>query len=117
MAPLASAAAELVNAWHDTRRNWCEPARHEQLIRIAGQHDDYVWLARRYREVARRGDEIASARLVLVQRAAELTLAASLHKVATNEPAPYTATRRLLIAMLGILALGLVLTRMLMVMH
>lgn len=112
VAPLGNSASdELQDAWRAARRDWKQLSNHEYLLRVAGQQNQYVWLASRYREIARRGDDIAIARLGLVQRAAELTLLASMKKVDAEGPAPYRATRRLLIAMLALLLLGLVLAR------
>ena len=112
VAPLGNdVGSELQDAWRAARRNWKERSNHEHLLRVAGQQNEYAWLASRYREVARRGDAIAADRLELVQRAAALTMAASVKNVDADGPAPYQATRRLLITMLAVLALGLVLTR------
>ena len=112
IAPLGNRVpADLLDAWRATRQGWSTRDYHERVLRLAGQHSQYAWLACRYRELARRGDDIAHKRLELVQRAAELTLFVSLRKREAAEPAPYQATRRMLVAMLLVLVIGAILTR------
>jgi hypothetical protein len=104
---------EVLDAWREARAAWSDPARHDRVLRVAGQHDAYAWLATRYREAGRREDVIARERLALVQRAAELTLLVATMRGGTDTAQPYQATRRLLFMLLGVLALGCVLVKIL----
>jgi len=112
VAPVESAASpELLESWRDVRRSWHDLARHEHVMRVAGRHNAYAWLASRYREIARRGDELASQRLALVGRAAELTFAAGVKRNEEEGRRPYAATRNLMLALMVSLALAMVLTK------
>lgn len=107
----AAAPAALVEAWRETRRTWREPAAHDRMLYLATQHGQLPWLATRYREIARRDDAIATDRLVLVKRAAELTLLVSGARREDDAPRFYRSTRLLLGLMLLALAFGCVLMR------
>lgn len=104
-----------MQAWREARVRWHDAQVHDRLLVLAGQHGRYAWLAARYREIARRDDPLARERLALVQRSVELTLAVAMMKDrdAGDEPTPHAATRRLLVVMLVVLALGMLLTKLL----
>jgi hypothetical protein len=112
-AQLVTVPADLLEAWRDVRRAWNDVPRHDHVLRVAGQHAAYAWLATRYREAARHNDPIARERLALVQRAAELTLAVAAVRADRDTEMPYRATRRLLFMLVGVLALGGVLLKIL----
>jgi hypothetical protein len=112
-AQLVTVPAELLEAWRDVRRAWDDVPRHDRVLRLAGQHAAYAWLATRYREAARRDDAIARERLALVQRTAELTFVVATMHGDDDTVRPYQATRRLLFMLLGVLALGAVLVKIL----
>jgi hypothetical protein len=112
-AQLVAVPADLLEAWRDVRRAWHDLARHDHVLRLAGKHAAYAWLATRYREAARRDDPIAKERLALVQRTTELTLVVATMRGERDTEVPYQATRRLLLMLLGVLALGGVLLKIL----
>ena len=96
----------LALAWSNAIKRWEDSARHDELLRLVGQHDSYAWAAARYREQLRAtpGDPIATAQLDRVRRAAEVTLMANAATRQAKQPAPYRAT----FAILGILILMII---------
>lgn len=107
----ATAPGTLVDAWRETRRAWREPAAHDRMLYLASQQGQLPWLATRYREIARRDDAIATDRLALVKRAAELTLFVSGGRREDDAPKLYRSTRLLLGLLLLALVFGCVLMR------
>jgi hypothetical protein len=60
----AAVGQEMLEAWLDVRRSWNDPSRHEHALHIARRDGGASWLASRNREIARRGDQVASERIV-----------------------------------------------------
>jgi hypothetical protein len=96
----------LGQAWQHATEHWDEPARHDEVLRLANQHDAYHWAAARYRErvKARPDDAIAVDQLDRVRRAAEAQLIANAHARQKATPEPY----RLTMALLGLLIIAII---------
>ena len=91
----------LALAWSNAVSRWEDSTRHDELLRLVGQHDSYAWAAARYREQLRATpeDTIAAAQLDRLRRAAEVALMANAATRQAKQPEPYRAT----IAILGLL--------------
>ena len=96
----------LALAWSNAVARWEDSTRHDELLRLVGQHDSYAWAAARYREQLRAipDDAIASAQLDRVRRAAEATMMANAATRQAKQPTPYKGT----IAILGLLIILIV---------
>lgn len=96
----------LAQAWQQATEHWDEPARHDEVLRLATQHDSYAWAAARYRErtKTRPDDAVAREQLDRVARAAEATLVANALARKTTQSEPYRAT----MAILGILIIAII---------
>lgn len=101
----AKVSDELVGAWSHAQCRWNDRAVHDHLLERARHHQAYPWLAARYRERARQGDQIACERLALVQRTVELTLLVPTRD-ASDEARPYRGASRLLLVLLVLFVLG-----------
>jgi hypothetical protein len=93
-------------AWSNAIKRWEDNTRHDELLRLVGQHDSYAWAAARYREQLRAtpGDPIATAQLARVRRAAEVTMMSNAATREAKTPTPYRAT----FAILGLLILMII---------
>ncbi len=91
----------LTQAWDRAVEAWDEPARHDEVLRLVGQHDTYAWAAARYRDRQRAlpDDAVAKAQLDRLRRAAEATMMANAATRQAKTPEPYRGT----IAILGLL--------------
>jgi len=101
----------LAQAWERAVGSWDETARHDEVLRLAAQHDAYAWAAARYRErlKARADDEVAGEQLDRVRRAAEATLLANAAAARQkNTPEPYRSTMVLLAILIIAIIAGLV---------
>lgn len=101
--------AALVRAWDDAVAGWDDVRRHDELLRLATQHDAFAWAAARYRERvrARPDDAVGTERLDRVKRAAEATLLANAAARQRRAPEPYRNTMMLLGLMIIAIVAGL----------
>ncbi len=101
-----AAVAEPVRAaWIRAEDEWRDDARHDDLFRIAATHHAYAWTASRYR--TRGKDAVAVRQLDRLRRAAEATLLAGATARPDKSAAPYRATAGVLIALVVVVAAGL----------
>ncbi|MEO8699543.1 MAG: zinc ribbon domain-containing protein [Kofleriaceae bacterium] len=103
----ASIPEVLIAAWARAVESWDDPARHDEILRLATQHDAFAWVAARYRA---RGDDRQLAR---IRKAAEATMFATATTRKDSSPRPYRALTAVLI-MLIIAAVGGLLYAMMM---
>ncbi len=103
---MAEVPQVLDDAWQRALAAWDDPALHDKLLELAGDHDGYAWLAARYRErtKANAGDDVAKARLAKLQKATIARLMATASPRDDRQPQAYRAT----IAMLGILIIAII---------
>lgn len=74
--PVASVPVALTAAWERTLHGWTDASLHDTALGLAAKHEQFAWLAARYREIARvrPQDPVPPARLARLQRAALATL-------------------------------------------
>ena len=106
----AGAGDALAQAWQAATEHWDDDARHDEVLRLAHQHDAYAWAAARYRERAKQfpNDTSAKDHLGLVARAAETALVASALTRKDTSPSPYRNTMAILGLMIIAIIAGLV---------
>jgi hypothetical protein len=90
--------AVLEAAWQRASAAWDDAAAHDEVLRLAAQHDAYPWAAGRYRP--RAGDPVADRQLARIQKAVEITLRAT----ATMRDEPRGRSYRMLVGLLILLA-------------
>jgi hypothetical protein len=75
--PVTPIPRELGVTWQRTLELWTQPASHDTMLGMAAKHQQYAWLAARYREASRTNpdDPVALQRLARVQRAAIAVMA------------------------------------------
>lgn len=66
---------QLVAAWDRAVEKWDDPAAHDEVLRLAGVHDSFAWVAGRY--CTRPEDKIRDAQLERLRKAAEVTMYAT----------------------------------------
>lgn len=98
----------LAVAWERTLHSWADSSLHDTVLGLAAKHEQFAWLAARYREIARRDprDPIPPARLARLQRAALATLCFT-PPPAAPERKPYRGAAILLIAAVVAAVVGL----------
>jgi hypothetical protein len=101
--------AELVSAWERTLHGWQDRSLHDTVLGLAAKHEQFAWLAARYREVARRRpqDPVPAQRLARLQRAALATLCFAPPPGVTPERKPYRGAAIMLIAFVVLAVVGL----------
>ncbi|MDB4953338.1 MAG: hypothetical protein JWO36_907 [Myxococcales bacterium] len=105
-----AAVPEVVRtAWQRTLDGWSEPERHDELLRLVGQHSAYAWVAGRYRDAQREhpADTIGERQLDRVRRAAEATLFVSATPRPDKANKPYQSTVAILVVLVLLMAIGL----------
>ncbi len=101
-----AAVAEPVRAaWQRADEAWPDDARHDELFQPAARHNAYAWTAARYR--GRGKDPVARRQLDRLRRAAEATLLAGASARPDSTTKPYRATAGVLVALLVVVAGGL----------
>lgn len=102
---------ELTNAWQLALEFWNQPARHDALLGVAAKHQQFAWLAGKYRDAARSNpaDPVAADRLLRVRRAAAIVM------MATSAPPPpkskaYRGAAMMLVGAMLAAGLGLFIT-------
>ena len=105
----SSLPVELVAAWERTLHGWQDRALHDTVLGLAAKHEQFAWLAARYRDVARRrpDDPIPAQRLARLQRAALATLCFAPPPGVTPERKPYRGAAVMLIACVVAAVVGL----------
>ena len=98
---------ELTNAWQLALEFWSQPVRHDTLLGLAAKHQQFAWLAGKYRDAARSNpsDLIAPERLPRVQRAAAIVMMSKTKPV--DEPMPRTFKAMSIMLIGAVLATGL----------
>jgi len=96
-------------AWEATIAHWDDPAKHSALLGLVAQHNCFAWAAARYKE--RAGDPVADKQLERLRSSAVATMFANAAKH-KKEVQPFRSTLFLLIALLLVLLLGLVFTKL-----
>lgn len=106
----AGAGDVLAQAWQAATEHWDDEARHDEVLRLANQHDAYAWVAARYRERAKQfpDDKSSKEHLDRVARAAEAALVAGAFKRKDGAPSPYRNTMAILGLMIIAIIAGLV---------
>jgi len=101
---------ELTTAWQLTLEFWNQPARHDTLLGVAAKHQEFAWLAGKYRDAARSNpsDVIAPERLPRVQRAAAIVMMSKTKPIADPMPKTFRAMSIMLIGAVLATGLGLV---------
>lgn len=99
----------LASAWANTLSSWGDSSKHDLVLGLAAKHEQYAWLAARYREAARANpdDPIPPARLERLQRAALATLCFERRAPQTEERKPYRNVLLLLAATMFATVVGL----------
>jgi hypothetical protein len=100
----------LAEAWSNAVKRWEDSTRHDELLRLVGQHDSYAWAAARYREQLRAtpDDTVAPAQLDRLRRAAEATMMSNAATRKATQPTPYRGTIAILGLMIILIIAGLV---------
>lgn len=103
----AEVPARMVAVWDDAVARWNEPAAHDAVVAAAADLSCFAWVAARYRERDREGDEIARAQLARIARATEAALTIGSHARRANVPAktPYRGIQ-MMVAVLVLAVLG-----------
>lgn len=106
---LGAVPPALASAWAITLSSWGDSSRHDVVLGLAAKHEQYAWLAARYREAARANpaDPIPQARLARVQRAALATLCFERRTPDVEERKPYRNVLLLLAATMLATVVGL----------
>jgi hypothetical protein len=102
----AAVAEPVRDAWQRATAAWHDDARHDEVFQRAAGHNAYAWAAGRYR--TRGKDPIAVRQLDRLRRAAEATLLAGATVRADATSKPYRATAGVLVALVIVVAAGLV---------
>jgi hypothetical protein len=103
---------ELTAAWQHTLELWAEPTRHDVLLGLTAKHQQFAWLAARYRDASRSNpsDPVAAHRLIRVQRAAAIVMMSKVEPVETPMPRMFKMASMMLLGALIATGLGLVVT-------
>lgn len=103
----SSVPVRLRDAWEHAVARWTDPASHDRVVAVAAELASFAWIATRYRELARVGDEIATAQLARISRAVEvsLTIGAVARHAGAPEKTPYRGLQ-MMIAVLVMTVLG-----------
>jgi hypothetical protein len=90
---------DLTNTWQHTLGRWNRNTGHDNLIGLAAKHEQFAWLATRYRDAARSNpeDPVAQARLQKVQRAATIVTFSKTVPVETKTKNPMKGVAILLV--------------------
>ncbi len=72
----AKVTAPIRFAWTQLDENWHEETRHSAMLQLAAKHNVFAWVAKRYREKAKTGDELAAQQVEKLRKQAEATLMA-----------------------------------------
>lgn len=107
--PVASVPVALTAAWERTLHSWTDAALHDTVLGLAAKHEQFAWLAARYREIAivRPHDPVPAARLARLQRAALATLRFAPPPGVAPERKAYRGAAVLLIASVLAMVIGL----------
>lgn len=94
-------------AWDDAVARWDDPAAHDTVVALAAELSCFAWVAGRYRERERGGDEVARAQLARIARATEAALTIGVHARRAEAPAksPYRGMQ-MMIAVLVLAVIG-----------
>jgi hypothetical protein len=105
----ASVPAPLAEAWERTLQGWEIAALHDTVLGLAAKHEQFAWLAARYREIARSRpeDPVPPARLARLQKAAVVAFRIDTRSPATRERTPYRGAGIILIAAVIAAVVGL----------
>lgn len=110
-APVAAAAvpAALADAWAQVLHGWENSALHDTALGLAAKHEQFAWLAARYREIARARpeDPVPAARLARLQKAAVVAFRIDARTPTTRERTPYRGVGIILIAAVVAAVIGL----------
>jgi len=101
--------SDLADAWRHTLEAWHDGPRHDTALGLAAKHEQFAWLAARYREIAKRtpDDPIPQARLARLQRAMLVTFRFDAKQTATPTKMPYRGVALLLVASVFATVIGL----------
>lgn len=91
-------------AWDKLTEDWPNQGRHDALLQLAVEHNEFQWVASKYKE--RKGDELADAQLVKLRNAAMVMMLAAGTAQREREKAAASPYKR---ALLWILVLAVML--------
>ena len=103
---------ELTEAWQFALEVWPDMQRHSALLGLAAKHEQFVWLASKYRTAAWSNptDPIAPQQLARVQRATAIVALSKRTSVASPVPRLYRSAMVLLAGVVLATGVGLFIT-------